>query len=157
MAIRQGSTSVCCRRSSWNVRLGLLLCVVSALTTRSYADDSAEGRLYFTRYCTSCHGPVADGHGPVAKVLHVPPTDLRRLSERYGSPLPPDSIVRFIDGRESVPAHGERDMPVWGKRFHDINAEGPVRETEIRTRMTKMVAYLNSLQRETRLPRERKP
>jgi hypothetical protein len=37
-------------------------------------------------------------------------------------------------------------MPVWGERFHEINAEGSTREAEIHTRIAKIVAYLNSIQ-----------
>lgn len=133
----------------WIIGVILVLSAVSGFSTSTQADEIAEGRTYFVRYCASCHGLTADGRGPVAKVLQSPPTDLRRLGERYGMPLPADRIARFIDGRESVPAHGERDMPVWGERFHDIHAEGGAREAEIGARIAKIVAYLNSIQLRT--------
>ncbi len=41
----------------------------------------------------------------------------RRVGARYSRPLAADRIARYIDGRENVPAHGTREMPVWGGRF----------------------------------------
>jgi hypothetical protein len=53
----------------------------------------------------------------VAPALTTPPANLRRLSKRFGNPLPEDQVARFIDGRVEVKAYGPRDMPVWGARF----------------------------------------
>ena len=98
------------------------------------------------RYCSSCHGPNADGHGPVAKLLETPSSDLRRLGDRYGTPLPVAKIASSIDGRAEVAAHGDRDMPVWGERFNDIPDEGEARERAVAERIAEIVAYLESIQ-----------
>ena len=82
------------------------------------ADDVAQGRQIYLEYCSSCHGLTGEGDGPVAPALTTPPANLRRLSERFGNPLPEDQFARFIDGRVEVKAHGPRDMPVWGARFY---------------------------------------
>ena len=103
------------------------------------SQGGAEGRVLFTRYCSSCHGLGADGHGPVAPVLARPPTDLRHLGERYGRPLPADRIARYVDGREDVAAHGAREMPVWGERFR-------APEGGLDPRIRAIVAYLDSVQ-----------
>ncbi len=63
MGTSKERVDVFCFRSPWGRRSGLILSVVSVLTTSAYADHIAEGRVYFTRYCASCYGPVADGHG----------------------------------------------------------------------------------------------
>lgn len=126
--------------------VGLFLVAIAAPPARAGTNGVEEGHSYYTRYCASCHGRAADGHGPVAPVLRNPPTDLRRLGERYGRPLPVGEIARFIDGSKSVVAHGNREMPVWGERFTDVDAEGNVHDSEMRTKIAKIVTFLSSIQ-----------
>jgi mono/diheme cytochrome c family protein len=76
-----------------------------------------EAKQLYGRYCGSCHGATGNGRGPVASVLETPPSNLTKLSEKYGSPLPREKILAYIDGREAVAAHGPREMPVWGRRL----------------------------------------
>src|ERR1043166_8078653 len=67
----------------------LILCSATALlAARRLPKEVTEGRVLYGRYCASCHGLPADGRGPVAPALSHPPSDLRRLGERYGTPLP---------------------------------------------------------------------
>jgi mono/diheme cytochrome c family protein len=115
---------------------GLLLIPVA---DTAGANDVAQGRAIFLEYCVSCHGFSGDGDGPVALLLTTPPANLRKLSERYGNPLPEDQIARFIDGRADVNAHGPRDMPVWGKRFYGS-------ERQVKDQIAQLVAYLQSIQ-----------
>lgn len=126
----------------WIVGVLFALAAVSVRGTCAFAAEVMEGRTYFMRYCASCHGIEADGHGFVARALARQPGDLRHL----GTPLVADRVARFIDGRESVTAHGERDMPVWGERFDDIEAEGIAREKVGHQRIAAIVAYLISIQ-----------
>src|SRR5262249_61538341 len=73
--------------------LVVLLCAaLGASAARAPSRGGVEGRVLFTRYCSSCHGLDGDGHGPVASVLSRPPTDLRRLGDRFGPPLPADPL-----------------------------------------------------------------
>jgi hypothetical protein len=69
------------------------------------------------------------------------------LSQRFGNPLPEDVIAKFIDGRSDVKAHGPRDMPVWGKKFY---AESGGQDAEVKERIAKLVAFLQSIQTGTR-------
>ena len=118
----------------------VVLCSALAVSAgRTPAKGGAEGRVFYMRYCSSCHGVAADGHGPVAPVLTRPPSDLRRLGERYGRPLPADRIARWVDGREDVAAHGSREMPVWGERFR-------APEQAMDPRIRAIVSYLESVQ-----------
>jgi len=110
------------------------------------ADDATEGRVLYTRYCGACHGLAADGNGPIAFVLRRPPSDLRRLSGRYGTPLAADDVARFVDGRTVVTAHGPREMPVWGERFAAPEAEGTGRTPGIDVRIRRVVDYLRTIQ-----------
>src|SRR5579864_4643865 len=125
----------------WTVTLAGLLLMFSTVASAG-ADDVAQGRQLYLEYCSSCHGLTAEGDGPVAPALTTPPANLRRLSERFGNPLPEDQVARFIDGRVEVKAHGPRDMPVWGARFFaETHNESAVRE-----RIARLVAYLQSIQ-----------
>ncbi len=125
----------------WSVALtGLVLIFGTAASTG--ADDVSQGRQIYLEYCASCHGLTGEGDGPVAHVLTTPPANLRRLSERFGNPLPEDQVARFIDGRAEVKAHGPRDMPVWGARFYSETHN----ESAVRARIAKLVAYLQSIQ-----------
>ncbi len=46
-------------------------------TAAATADPVARGSVLFAAYCSGCHGPQAEGFGPVAAVLEIRPTDLR--------------------------------------------------------------------------------
>ena len=125
----------------WTVALAGLLLIFGTAASAG-ADDVAQGRQMYLEYCGSCHGLTGEGDGPVAPALTTPPANLRRLSERFGNPLPEDQVARFIDGRTEVKAHGPRDMPVWGARFYAETHN----ESEVRARIAKLVAYLQSIQ-----------
>jgi mono/diheme cytochrome c family protein len=120
--------------------VGLFL-IVGAINAG--ADEVAQGRAAYLQYCASCHGLSGEGNGPMARILTTPPANLRRLSERYGNPLPEKRIAQFIDGRAEVEAHGPRDMPVWGER---LSAESAGDERQTRALIAKLVAYLQSIQ-----------
>lgn len=139
-------------RLGWRLRPlgGAALCaMVLAAAPPSGADPSvAEGQALYRRYCGSCHGATGDGNGPVAAVLKVPPTNLRKLGERYGRPLP-ESVLASIDGRKRVAAHGEREMPVWGRSFIFIleKPDEPLpEESEVRALLQSILLYLDSIQ-----------
>ena len=130
--------------------VGYLFCcllVVGLLATNDVAIAGSKqierGRALYVEYCASCHGASAQGDGPVARALTTPPTNLRRLAERFGNPLPEDQVARYIDGRAEVKAHGPRDMPVWGARFrYELGAD----ERRVRQRIADLVAFLQSIQ-----------
>lgn len=104
-------------------------------------------RDLYVSYCARCHGLDGRGGGDDADGLLVPPPDLTRLHERYGTPLPRERIAAFIDGREDVAAHGPRDMPVWGERLFEGDS-GPPQGVEASKRraIDLLVDYLEALQ-----------
>ena len=65
----------------------------------------------YVRHCASCHGVAGRGDGPAAESLTPRPTDLTRSSAELAE------LMRVIDGRRTVRAHGSSDMPVWGDVF----------------------------------------
>ncbi len=85
-----------------------------------------EGADLFATYCAACHGETAEGAGPMTPVLLTEPPDLTRLSERAGGTFPTFEVVRRIDGRDPLLAHGA-DMPLWGEFFE---GEGTALPTE---------------------------
>jgi mono/diheme cytochrome c family protein len=124
--------------------LVLLLAPAALVADPAKGDAAAEiGRDAYQRYCASCHGPNADGNGPLASLIRTAPSDLRRLAQRYGSPLDVDAIAKYIDGRSEVPVHGRRGMPVWGERFDP--AEGGT-EARVHPQVRAIVAYLATIQ-----------
>ncbi len=135
------------------ITLFLALLLLASAVASGRADDVALGRQIYLERCASCHGLSGEGDGPVARALTTPPANLRRLSERFGNPLPEDQVARFIDGRAEVRAHGPRDMPVWGARFYaetqDANA--------VQARIAELVAYLESIQTSARHARQQLP
>lgn len=91
----------------------LLIAGVLLLGAPAAAQDVERGRQFFLDHCATCHGPAARGDGPMAEVLSVPPADLTRLAAENGGTFPAARVVRRIDGREEVLAHGG-PMPLFG-------------------------------------------
>jgi len=112
-------------------------------------DEQQPGKSEFMQYCASCHGESGTGDGPLAASLEIPPSDLTRLSEKYGTPLPKEKIGTFIDGTRLTRAHGPREMPVWGKKLYS-GLSGPSRSTLVRGSIYALVDYLDTIQRPER-------
>ena len=106
-------------------------------------DEVMRVRAHYLQDCATCHGLTATGDGPMARALTTPPANLRRLSERFGNPLPEDQVARYIDGRVDIKAHGPRDMPIWGNRFYE---ESDGSEPQAKKQIAELVAYLQSIQ-----------
>jgi len=117
---------------------------------------AAAGERLYVRHCAVCHGRSASGDGPFRGVLTVPPTDLTGIAARRGGAFPRDEIAAFVDGRFVPPAHGTREMPVWGLRFERLyqTPEAPGAKTDAEARasaemlITGLVDYIRTLQAE---------
>lgn len=107
------------------------------------------GHYLFEKFCKICHGPRALGDGPQAFSLSPKPANLTTLRQRNGGTFPFWKTYRMIDGREEVPGHGTRDMPVFGVWFRIPGDEISI-ETEwadqVRGRIWQLLAYLKSIQ-----------
>jgi mono/diheme cytochrome c family protein len=101
------------------------------------------GREMFVNYCASCHGLTGKGDGPAAKALTKAPADLTKINARNGGTFPQQRVSRFIQGADEVPAHGNRDMPVWGQLFKTLN---PTNEAQALVRVNILTDYVKSIQ-----------
>jgi mono/diheme cytochrome c family protein len=105
-----------------------------------------DGEQLYRSYCAACHGEDGRGRGPAAPALKTPPADLTSIAMRNGGTFPSDRIASYVaNGDPPVPAHGSRDMPVWGPNF---SALAPWSDKPINERINAVVAYIRSIQRE---------
>lgn len=101
--------------------IGIVACLALTSLPVLAQDDpdpnaGVSGEHDFNMYCANCHGEDGKGDGPKAFGLSVKPPDLTTLTQRYGA-FRADRIARVIDGREVLPGHQDREMPVWGTLF----------------------------------------
>lgn len=97
-------------------RFALLLGLVLPVPALADAGDPVAGREVFRGYCAVCHGMEATGDGPMADVLTAKPADLTSLAASNGGVFPVLRVVRQIDGRDPMLAHGG-EMPLYGDLF----------------------------------------
>jgi mono/diheme cytochrome c family protein len=128
----------------WWLLLGLVL--AAAQPQSIPPEDVRVGHQDFIQYCSACHGVEGRGDGPAASVLQPPPADLTRIAQRRGGHFPLAEIRAYIDGRIGVPAHGRRDMPVWGERLEEMVGGGSLGEAFARSRLQLLVEYLQAIQ-----------
>lgn len=126
--------------------LGIVAVVAQPLAPIS-GETMRAGEQYFVRYCSACHGLQGRGDGPAASALRTPPADLTRLAQRRGGQFPTTEIAALIDGRTVLPAHGSREMPIWGERFAAMGGGGSVGEEVVRGNLLVLLDYLQTLQR----------
>ena len=107
---------------------------------------SASGETLFGKFCASCHGTDARGHGPVAKYMKAVPADLTRIAQRRGGKFPAEQIEKIIDGRIVIGAHGTRAMPIWGEELTRQQIGEPEAERGTRIVIERIVEYLRGIQ-----------
>lgn len=111
---------------------------------------AAAGERLYVRHCAVCHGLDATGSGPFRGVLTVPPPDLTLLAARRGGEFPRDDVAAYVDGRFVPPAHGTRQMPVWGRWLGRPVAEGAGSDEVARGEILAILSYLEALQQPAR-------
>lgn len=134
----------------------VLLLAVSAVSgpaaAQSVGVEMDAGRSEYLNSCAPCHGETGRGDGPVANYVGQTFPDLTKLAERNEGRFPVIEVFRIIDGRATLAAHGERLMPVWGRRYmiEGTYAELPMPEEARRQivlgRLVELVAYLQGIQ-----------
>jgi len=126
------------------------LIVSSVATSATKAEDLSgySGPELYRAYCASCHGVEGRGDGPVASSLSVEVPDLTQIAHRQGGRFPADQIRKIIDGRTTMPPHGTRAMPVWGRAFRAAAVNAPQGEAQADRLVELLVRYLRSIQSE---------
>ncbi|WP_439404558.1 c-type cytochrome [Bradyrhizobium sp. DASA03076] len=134
--------------------------LTAGFTAVAQAEDVDVGKSEFQSSCASCHGADARGKGPVSNQLRTSPADLTMLAKNNNGVFPADAIYETIEGMKTVPAHGSREMPIWGERFNPVvnlphyvdpsywEKAGPEKNPEVvvRKRILSVVDYLSRIQ-----------
>jgi mono/diheme cytochrome c family protein len=103
---------------------------------------STDGQELYKFYCANCHGMDAKGR-PATPAMRSPSTDLTQLAARNGGVFPRDRVIAVIKhGSPATPAHGPKNMPVWGAIFRSMEPS----DTLVEIRIENLVRYLESLQ-----------
>lgn len=98
----------------------LIISLAAGFAAATQAEDFDIGKSEFQSSCASCHGTDAKGKGPVSDQLKIPPPDLTMLAKSNNGVFPTNAVYESIDGLKTIPAHGTREMPIWGERFNPI-------------------------------------
>jgi len=106
--------------------------------------SAASGPEMYKAYCAVCRGADGKGNGPAAEALKVPPTDLTTLATKNGGKYPALKVSAIIRGEEALPAHGSKEMPIWGNLFWSMSGG---HEAEVQQRVANINKYLESLQK----------
>ncbi len=101
------------------------------------------GPKLYQAYCAVCHGADGKGDGPAAASLKTWPGDLTTIAKRNGGTFPMLHVCETIGGERPIPAHGTRDMPVWGPVFRSM-AHGHADNAQLRTE--NLAGYIESIQ-----------
>ncbi len=107
------------------------------------AISPASGKEMYMSYCAVCHGTDGKGGGPAASALKAPPTDLTLLSKNNGGTYPALKVTSSIRGEAALPAHGSKEMPVWGTLFWSMSSG---HQSEVQQRVVNLTRYIESMQ-----------
>jgi mono/diheme cytochrome c family protein len=143
-----------------DVKWLLVAGLAAGFAAAAQAEDVDIGKSEFQSSCASCHGADAKGKGPVSDQLKTPPPDLTVLAKNNNGVFPTNAVYETLYGSKTVPAHGTREMPIWGERFNPIvslphtvdpyywRMAGPQQSPEVvvRTRILAVIDYLNRVQ-----------
>lgn len=145
-------------KNKWIVPLTLIFSSIAAFSADAQQGAGSTkvkkfdfGKVEYESKCASCHGLQGKGDGPAAQSLVTRPPDLSKLANRNGGVLPANSMYSMIVGDKLIPAHGTRNMPIWGS-IYSREAEGHHFETPqdnegyVRGRILFLIEYINRLQ-----------
>ena len=133
------------------MRCALILLLAPLLAAQSSSEisqrltGSIDGPTLYKHHCAACHGADAKGGGPTAAVLKISVPDLTLISRRNKGKFPAPVIEKIINGEMAVvtPAHGSRQMPIWGPVFSQVEWD----QNLGKIRVHNLVKYIESLQR----------
>ena len=139
------------RQERWPILLLCLVLLPAVLLpaagkqdkTTSSTRNPVEGAKIFRYHCAACHGVDGRGHGPASVALKHPVPDLTLISQRSRGKFPYQRVKEIIEGKEpGLLAHGNREMPIWGPSFHEVESDQDWGEV----RLDAITKYLESIQ-----------
>jgi mono/diheme cytochrome c family protein len=104
------------------------------------------GQEMYMAYCAACHGKEGKGDGPAASALKAPPPDLTMLAKRNNGKYPNDHVAHILQSGKEAPAHGTKDMPIWGPLFRSLHGRTTGSDPVIQLRIANLTKYIESLQ-----------
>jgi mono/diheme cytochrome c family protein len=103
--------------------------------------SATSGQEMFVTYCAVCHGKDGKGDGPAVEALKGKPADLTQLAKKNGGKYPENHVVATISS-VSTPAHGSKEMPMWGPLFSSVSSN----QGEVHLRVANLTRYIETLQ-----------
>jgi mono/diheme cytochrome c family protein len=128
----------------------LFTAALAAIAFPAHAQKMSYGQAEFLNSCAVCHGADGRGDGDLASELKTKPADLTVLARDSGGEFPAWRVAAVVDGRYVIPAHGGRDMPVWGKLFLESDSDEFAPEDAAavtQERIRQITEYIATLQR----------
>ena len=106
------------------------------------------GEDLYNELCAVCHGVKGKGDGPAVPALKRAPPDLTKLAASNDGEFPAEALEQIIGGKNRIPAHGEPDMPIWGRAFQYTKPNwGRVQRIAFaQHRIHNIVEYIQTLQ-----------
>jgi mono/diheme cytochrome c family protein len=129
------------------IRIGILgilgILRISSLEAAGAPGGSlTKGPELYQRYCAVCHGKDGKGGGPAAAALKASPADLTQLAKSNGGKFPLGAVRLLLGGGSATPAHGSREMPIWGPVFRAMTPD----ESIAKLRADNLLRYLETIQ-----------
>lgn len=118
-----------------------LATAVTGFSIYGFAEDTTLGKMDYESNCAVCHGQNGKGDGPVSVELRTKPPDLTLIAKKNGGVFPTELLYRIIDGIRTNRAHGNYEMPLWGRVFLRSETEEVARD-----RILTIIEYLKAIQ-----------
>jgi len=116
------------------------------------AEKSDFGKHEYESKCAVCHGLEGRGNGAMAAVLKTRVSNLTYLSKNNNGVFPFQRVYEIIDGTDVLPAHGTREMPIWGQEYRadyiqKAYFDAPFdAEAYVRAHILALIEYISRLQ-----------
>lgn len=108
--------------------------------------EATSGAEMFTTYCAVCHGKDGKGNGPAAPALKTHPIDLTQLSKKSNGNFPSRHVSTVIEFGTENPAHGNKEMPIWGDLFQTLSTHNYGADAQTKLRISNITDYLKTIQ-----------
>jgi len=89
--------------------------ILGSVSMSAFSQGEDAGKMAYVTNCGSCHGATGKGDGPANEALRTRSPDLTLLARNNDGVFPTEVLYRIIDGRKTLRAHGNYEMPVWGR------------------------------------------